>query len=199
MIMHGKAASFAAAILLLASCVSAQPAVQPPAQQPPPQRQVVLTIMSQQVNNFAPGIDAAVAVTQEQANKLAGVYREVYESNAVVLATMVMQDNNATMAQRRVATALLQQAQATFQASARTVFTEPQQQLIDQVQAAFTKVSEAAQTDLNARVKSDFAAELDKLLTPEQKQAMLKARQAIEEAQRKAQVQQPAPATTPAH
>jgi len=178
--------------LLLATGALAQQ----PAQQPP-QRQVVLTIMAPEVNRFAPGIDASVKLSQEQANQLAAAYRDVFQSSAVVLANLVLQDNGSTMDQRRMATATLQQAQALFSARARTVFTEPQQQLIDKVQAAFTKIFEKAQADFQERVKADFNAQLNTILNAEQKTAMMEARKTIEEAQRKAQEQQKPP-TTPA-
>lgn len=191
-----------AVVLLTAGAAMAQQAGQPPAQQQPAQRQIVLTIMSSEVNNFAPGIDASVKLSQEQANQLAAAYREVYQGAAVILANMVLQDNGSSMDQRRVAQFTLQQAQQLFQAKARAVFTEPQQQLIDKVQAAFTKIFEKAQAEFQARLKADFNAQLDTLLSPEQKQAMMVARKAIEDAQRKAAEQQkaatPAPATPPA-
>ncbi len=193
----------AAAALWLCVCASAQqqPAAQgAPAQQQPAPRQVVLTIMAPQVNNFAPGIDAAVSLTQEQANQVAAAYRETLESAAALLAQMVLQDSSTSPEQRRVATITLQQAQLAFQARARAVFTDQQRELIDKVQAAFTRVTEAVQADMNARIKANFAAELERILTPEQKQAMMKARRAIEEAQAKQQQQQQQqkPATPPA-
>ena len=192
--------TWTARMLLVAAalCLAMEAFAQQPAAQAPVQRQIVLTIMSPQANTFAPGIDATVALTQEQANQVAATYREVYQSAGVILANLVLQDNGSTMDQRRAANATLQQAQALFQARARSIFTAPQQKLIDDVQAAFTKVFEAQQADFNARVKANFAAELEKILTPEQKAAMAKARAAIEEQQKKAQEQPPAGGTTPA-
>lgn len=176
-----------------------QPAAQPAPAAQPQQRQVVLTIMSPQVNNFAPGIDASVALSQEQANQVAAAYRETFESAAAVLANMVLQDATSSAEQRRVASITLQQTQLAFQARARAVFTDSQRALIDKVQEAFNKVYENVIADMNARVKAAFAVELEKILTPEQKQAMLKARRTIEENQRKAQEQQkPAGGATPA-
>lgn len=159
------------------------------AQQAP--QQVVLTIMAPQVNNVAPGIDAAVKLTPEQVNQLTALYREVFDSGAAVLANMVLRDSNTTMEQRRVASIALQQAQAQFQARARAIFTEPQQKLIDSVQAAFEKIYQQEQEEFNKRLTGNFSAELDKLLSPEQKQAMMEARAKIEE-QRKAQAPPPA-------
>jgi len=186
----------AAAGLCFGTCAPAQTAAAPAAQTPP-QRQIVLTIMTPQVNNFAPGVDATVSLTQEQANQVAAAYRETFESAGAVLANMVLQDSSSSAEQRRVASITLQQAQAAFQARARAAFTDPQRELIDKVQAAFTKVLEALQADFNARVKANFAAELDQILTPAQKQAMMKARKVIEENQAKA-AQQPAGGATPA-
>lgn len=163
-----------------------------------PPQQVVLTIMTQQVNAVAPGIDAAVALTPEQANALAAAYREVFQSSAVTLANMVLQDGNTTMAQRQMAAATLQQAQALFQARARAVFTVAQRQLVDKVQAAYGKVFDAAQEQMATTVKTKFSAELDTILTPEQKAAMLKARAEIEAANKKAQEQKPAATPAPA-
>lgn len=184
-----------------AAALAQQQPAQQPTQQPaqPQQRQVVLTIMSPQVNNFAPGIDASVALSQEQANQVAAAYRETFESAAAVLANMVLQDATSSPEQRRVASITLQQTQLAFQARARAVFTDAQRALIDKVQEAFNKVYESVTADMNARVKAAFAAELERILTPEQKQAMLKARRTIEENQRKAQEQQkPAGGATPA-
>jgi len=162
-----------------------------------PPQQIVLTIMTPQVNAVAPGIDAAVAVTPEQANALAAAYREVFQSSAITLANMVLQDSNTTMAQRQVAAAALQQAQAQFQARGRAIFTVPQRALVDKVQAAYNKAYEAAQAQMVTAVKTKFSADLDTILTPEQKAAMLKARADIEAANKKAQEAKPA-ATTPA-
>lgn len=165
--------------------------------QPQPQ-QIVLTIMTPQVNNLAPGIDAAVAVTPEQANALAAVYREVFQSSAVTLANMVLQDGNTTMAQRQMAAATLQQAQGLFQARARAVFTGPQRTLVDKVQAAYDKAFQDAQAQLQAALKSKFTAELETILNAEQKAAMLKARAEIEAANKKAAEQQKTTTTPPA-
>lgn len=159
-------------------------------------QQIVLTIMTPQVNALAPGIDAAVAVTPEQANALAAAYREVFQSSAVTLANLVLQDGNTSMAQRQAAAATLQQAQTLFQNGARAVFTPAQRQLVDKVQAAYGKVYDAAQAQMVTAVKTKFSADLDTILTPEQKAAMLKARAEIEAANKKAQ--QPKPAATPA-
>lgn len=164
-----------------------------------PQPQVVLTIMSQQINSFAPGVDAAVGLSNDQAKQLAVAYSEVFNSSAVALANMVLQDGNASGAQRQAASATLQQAQLLFQARGRAVLTPAQAQLVDKIQASFSKVFAAAQAQMNTTIKTNFGAELEILLSPEQKQAMYKARAAIEAAQKaaeqKAAEQKPAPAT----
>jgi hypothetical protein len=156
-------------------------------------QQIVLTILTPQINAIAPGIDAAVVVTPEQANALAAAYREVFQSSAVTLANMVLQDANTSMAQRQLAAATIQQAQTLFQGRARAVFTPAQRQLVDKVQAAYTRIFDAAQAQMVTAVKNNFTTELDTLLTAEQKQAMLKARAEIDAAkQRKAAEQKPA-------
>ena len=160
-------------------------------------RQVNLTIMSSEVNAFAPGVDAVVGLTEDQAKQLAAAYREVYETSAVALANMVLQDGNTTFAQRQMASATLQQTQAAFQARARLVFTEAQRQLIDKVQTTFTRVLQSVQKELNEKVTTVFGHELDTMLTAEQKAAMTKARAAIEDARRKAAAaNQPKPPPT---
>ena len=160
-------------------------------------RQVNLTIMSSEVNAFAPGVDAVVGLTEDQAKQLAAAYREVYETSAVALANMVLQDGNTTFAQRQMASATLQQTQAAFQARARLVFTEAQRQLIDKVQTTFTRVLQSVQKELNEKVTTVFGHELDTMLTAEQKAAMTKARAAIEDARRKAAAaNQPTPPPT---
>ncbi|MEN6664669.1 MAG: hypothetical protein ABFD85_11825 [Phycisphaerae bacterium] len=157
----------------------------------PPQQQIVLTIMTPQINSFAPGIDAAVGLTPEQANQLATAYREVFNSSAVVLSNLVLQDATSTPAQRQAAQATLQQAQNLFAAKGRAVLTPQQTKLVDTTQAAFTRIYGAAQTQMIEAVKTNFGKELETLLTAEQKAAMMKARAEIEAANRKAQEQKP--------
>lgn len=157
----------------------------------PPQQQIVLTIMTPQINSFAPGIDAAVGLTPEQANQLAAAYREVFNSSAVVLSNLVLQDATSTPAQRQAAQATLQQAQGLFGARGRAVFTPQQTQLVDKTQVAFTRIYNAAQTQMVAAVKANFNTELETILTAEQKAAMLKARAEIEAANKQAQEQKP--------
>ncbi|MEN6301461.1 MAG: hypothetical protein ABFE07_27595 [Armatimonadia bacterium] len=157
----------------------------------PPQQQIVLTIMTPQINSFAPGIDAAVGLTPEQANQLATAYREVFNSSAVVLSNLVLQDATSTPAQRQAAQATLQQAQNLFAVKGRAVLTPQQTKLVDTTQAAFTRILNAAQTQMVEAVKTNFGKELETLLTAEQKAAMMKARAEIEAANKKAQEQKP--------
>lgn len=157
----------------------------------PPQQQIVLTIMTPQINSFAPGIDAAVGLTPEQANQLAAAYREVFNSSAVVLSNLVLQDATSTPAQRQAAQATLQQAQNLFAAKGRAVLTPQQAKLVDTTQAAFTRILNAAQAQMVEAVKTNFGKELETILTAEQKAAMMKARAEIEAANKKAQEQKP--------
>jgi len=150
------------------------------------QRQVHVSMFEAQVRSFAPGIDAIIGLTDDQAKLLAAAYRGAFETSGVNLANMVLRDNNTTLAQRQMATATLQQAQATFRAQGRAIFTEEQRQLIDKVYASFASVQETAQKEMVAKITTGFAKELDGILTPEQKQAMQKAKAQIEEAARKA-------------
>ena len=149
-------------------------------------RKIALWIFEARIRSFAPGIDAAITVSDEQKTQLGGIYAEVFETNAVALANMVLQDSNTSFAQRQVATATIQQAQAEFRTRSRSVFTEAQRTLIDEVYAAFNRVYQAAQEEMVTKVTAGFAGELDQLLSAEQKQAVAKSKAEIVEAKRKA-------------
>lgn len=142
--------------------------------------QITLSIFEARVRSFAPGIDAIISLTDEQKKQLAGIYSEVFGTTGVRLADMVLQDSSASVAQRQMATATVLQAQADFRARSRSVFTEEQRQLIDKIYEVFNRVYEAAQEAMVKEVTAGFAGELDRLLTPEQKQAMADSRAEIE-------------------
>jgi hypothetical protein len=146
------------------------------------QTTVGLWIFDAQVRSFAPGIDAVISLSEEQKKQLADLYAEVMATNAVLLANMVLQDTRTSFAQRQVATATIQQAQAALRAGSRNVFTEAQRELVDRVYAAFSRVHQAAQQEMVRKVTAGFAEELGEILTAEQKQAMEKRQAELEEA-----------------
>lgn len=82
-------------------------------------------IFDAQVRSFTPGLDAAIGLNEEQGQALVAAYRETYQTSAVALANMVLQDDNASQTQRQAASAILQQSQTAFQAKSREVFTRP--------------------------------------------------------------------------
>ena len=174
--MRTKLAAIALAMLMLVGTSSAQETAK---------RQVSLWIFDARIRSFAPGLDAAIGLTGDQAKQLAAAYAEVFNTNAAALANMVLEDDGPSMAQRQMATATLQQAQAAFQMKGRTIFTEKQRGLIDKVYASFARVHDAAQQAMVQKVTADFAKELDAMLTPEQKDAVKQARAAIEEANKR--------------
>jgi len=154
--------------------------------QEPEGRKIALWIFEARIRSFAPGIDAVITVSDEQKTQLGEIYTEIFGTNAVALANMVLQDSNTSFAQRQVATAAIQQAQAEFRTKSRSVFTEAQRALIDEVYTAFNRVYQAAQEEMVTKVTAGFAGALDQLLSAEQKQAMAKSKAEIEEAMRKA-------------
>ena len=143
---------------------------------------VSLFIFEARVRSFAPGLEATISLSEEQRTKLGGVYDGVFGTPAVRLANSVLQDMNASIAQRQTATAIVLQAQADFRTQSRAVFTDQQRELIDKVYAAFNRVYEQAQEQLAKEVTGNFGKELEQILTPEQKQAMEKQRAELEAA-----------------
>jgi hypothetical protein len=158
---------------------------------------VSLSMFEARVRAFAPGVEAIITLSDDQKKKLGGIYDEVFGTPAVRLASSVLEDINASVGQRQMAAATVQQAQAAFRAKSRTVFTGAQRELIDRVYATFSHVSEQAEANYVKEMTGNLAKELDKILTPEQKQAMAK-RQAEQAAAAKPKAATPEPPGAPA-
>jgi hypothetical protein len=153
---------------------------------------VSLFIFEARVRSFAPGLEATISLSEDQRTKLGGIYDGVFGTPAVRLANSVLQDTNASLAQRQTATAIVLQAQADFRTQSRAVFTDPQRELIDRVYAAFNRVYERAQEQLVKEVTGNFGKELEQILTSEQKQAMEKHRAELEAAKSQPAATEPA-------
>lgn len=158
-----------------------------------PGKTVSLFIFESRLRSFAPGLEAVISLNDEQKKKLGGAYDEVFGTSSVRLASSVLQDMNASLGQRRMASATMVQAQAAFRAKSRAIFSDPQRELIDKVYEAFNRIYQQAQEEVVKQITASFSKELEKLLTPEQKAAMAKSKAEIEAAQAK-----PAAGTPPA-
>lgn len=165
--------------LIAVAVLAAGPVVH--AQEQPAQT-ISLYIFEARVRSFSPGIDAVVDLSEEQKTKLGEVYSAIFGTNAALLANLVLQDSNASVVQRQIARATVLQAQAEFRSKSREVFTEEQRALIDKVYEAFSNVYKAAEEAMLQEVKGGLAAQLEGILTPEQKQAMEKRKAEIESA-----------------
>jgi hypothetical protein len=156
----------------------------------PSQKPTVSVFMFEaRVRSFAPAIEAIISLSEDQKKQLAQAYDEAFGGPAARLAGSVLQDMNASVAQRQMASTTMLQAQASFRAKSRTIFTDQQRDLVDRVYAAFNRVYAQAQDEMVKLITGGFAKELDTLLTPEQKQAMAKRQAELDAAK-------PKPATT---
>lgn len=147
---------------------------------------VTVFIFEARIRSFAPGIEAAITLSEEQKKQLSVAYNEVFGTNAVRLAKLVLMDEGATVVQRQLASATMAQAEVEFRAKSREIFTEEQRATIDKVYEAFNRVYQTAEQAFVAEVTKSFRAELDNILTEEQKKAVEARRAEIEAARAKA-------------
>jgi Spy/CpxP family protein refolding chaperone len=148
------------------------------------------------VGPFVPGLNGALQLSEEQKAKIASVRDEISNDEAVKAARGISKsDPSVTSEQREQARSTMEAAAARLRKSVDPILTSEQRALIEKINAAYAAAIDdveiayaerfasvkaledrrALQEEKNREVEEYFLEKLNRLLTPEQKDAMKRA------------------------
>ena len=139
-------------------------------------RQVALRIFDARVSAAVPGIGAVISLTDDQRKQVETIYNEVFAAKEVADAAKVLQNKESSIEDVQTANAAMKKAQETFLERCKGVFTDEQNKLIGRIYKAYNETVQAAYREMLVKVRFGFGARLEEILTPEYKEAVLKAR-----------------------